>query len=1016
MRDINRLRMRKNLEFNVMFVLWLAGAAFGGGGPPGRQSGSAIARLFLKDEWLMKSSALVKEDGDVISTGEFTPDSWYKTAVPSTVLNALIKNGVYPDMRIGLNSFLIPDSSDEFNQEHNLTKYSYLPDKRNPWKDPYWYRTEFSLPKVSKGKHIWLNFDAINYRADVWLNGKKIADREQMVGAFQRFRLNVTDCARNGKNVLGVKIYPVDHPGTPDTQLEVFGRDRGYHKEIMKDVTEVMSIGYDCMPTVPDRNMGILQDVYIDFTGPVDVRNPFVVTDLPLPKTSPASLTVSAELVNVTASPRKGVLRGVIAEDGVNFEENVDLEPGQTKKITFSPEKYPQLVLKSPSLWWPVNYGEQNLYSLSLQFIADGQLSDEESVTFGVREITKELHELDGWYGLRLNINGKKIFCRGGYIQPEILFDWDKNRIETEVRYFTKANLNLVYFEDIPNPPDEFLDACDRYGLMFGNCFYGCYWMQPNSGYPEDLDLLERCTIDIIKRYRNHPSIWLYMAMNEGDTREDVYEMWRRHIIKLDGTRLWIPSGTFPDERKNVPEWFKKDLPAGMTDWGATYTWKEPSDYFRFIRNDRKWMFMIESGSASLPPVNSLARFIPDLEKPSGNAPYPLDKTWAHHGANHYYKDYDQAIRRLYGEPQSAADYCYKGHLVTADQHRAMFEAVNHRMWDITSGFTQWKINACWPSVQWQIFDWYLKPMVSYYYIKRACEPLHIQLGLLEPTVTVVNNNLEPRKSLQVHARMYDFDMKLRLEQNSKTDIEANTYKEIFTIGGNAHNKIFAAEGIPILNLTDVFFIKLELKDSGGKLLSDNFYWFSAGSDFAALSKLPLVKLNVSYQVESQGAESIVHVKVENPTAKLAFFIHLAVVKGPNGEEILPVFWDDNYFSLLPGESKRVSARFAAMDLGKTTPFVKVGGWNIESDFECTKIEVPTTQLKADQMFTVTATIATTFIDGSIVTLFVDDKAVDSKLVWVQAGKSQKVDFTLRCKPGRHELRVGDKTTSIYVD
>lgn len=993
--------MSKRLLIAVLTIICPCSLAFGAGeNTLASQAELVGSKIFLKDGWLVKSSALVKEDGDIVSTDNFAPESWYKTAVPSTVLNALIKNGVYPDMRVGLNSFLIPDSSDEFNERHDLAKYSYLPDKRNPWKDPYWYRTEFILPKIGK-KHIWLNFKAINYRADVWLNGNKIADRENMTGAFQRFRFDVINLAKEGKNVLAAKIYPVDHPGTPDTQLDVFGRDRGYHKEIMKDVTEVMSIGYDCMPTVPDRNMGIWQDVYIDFTGPVDIKNPFITTDLELPKTDKATLTISVELANVSQTEQRGVLKGHISESGLAFEQKVHLKSGETKIVTFDPPP----VLHNPQLWWPVNYGPQNLYKLTLTFEFDGEISDKEEVKYGVREITRQLYEYKDGHGLRLHINGQKIFCRGGYIQPEVLFDWDKNRMETEIRYFTQANLNLIYFEDIPNPPDEFLDACDKYGLLFGNCFYGCYWMQPNSGFPEDLDLLARCTIDIIKRYRNHPAIWLYMAMNEGDTREDVYEMWRKNIIDLDGTRLWIPSGTFPDERKNIPEWFKKDLPAGMTDWGATYTWKEPADYYHFVRNDRKWMFMIESGSASLPPVDSLARFIPDLEKPSGDAPFPLDKTWAHHGANHYYKDYDQAIRRLLGEPQNLADYCRKGHLVTADQHRAMFEAVNHRMWDITSGFTQWKINACWPSVQWQIFDWHLKPMVSYYYIKKACEPLHIQLGLLEPTVTVVNNHLEPKRNLQVSARVYDFDMKERWNKTTKIDIEANTYKDIFTISD-------------IPELKPVYFVKLQLKDSDGKLVSDNFYWFSADgpTDLRELANLPLVKLNVSYEVEKEDKESIIHVKVENPTDRLAFFIHLVATKGRYGEEILPIFWEDNYFSLLPGESKEVSATFAVNYLGSVTPFVEVGGWNIESDFECTKLEFPTAQLKADEPFTITATIANTFIDGSIVPLYVDKKIVDSKLVWTRAGDARKVDFTLCCKPGWHELLVGDKTTSISVD
>jgi len=603
----------------------------------------------------LKSSTLIKQDGDVISTSEFEPDNWYDISLPGTVLSALVKNGVYPDPRFGLDSFLIPDASDEFNEKHGLLKYSYLPDKRNPWKDPYWYRAEFMIPNDSK--RFWLTFNGINYRADVWLNGKIVADSRQIVGAFQRYRLDITKYVKPGEiNCLAAKIYLVDHPGFPDTQLDIFGKERGFHKEIMKDITLVMFVGYDCMPTIPDRNMGIWQDVYIDSTGPVDIMNTFVRTKLPLPDTSQAVLNISTELLNTTEYYQEGLVEGLI--DGkIGFRQEVSLKPGENE-IALN-----QLLIDKPRLWWPNNYGEQNLYDLSLKFIMDGEVSDEENIRFGIREITKEMYELDGSYGLRVNINGKKVFCRGGYMQPEAMLEWDRERMEAEIRYFTEANLNIVYFEDIPNPPDEFLDLCDEYGLMFGNCFYGCYWMQPGTDHPIDIDLLDRGTVDIIKRYRNHPSLVMYMAMNEGETREDIYENWRRNVINLDDTRFFIPSGSFPDYRKDVPEWISKDLPTGMNDYPPkSYGWQEPSTYYRWVREERNWMFMMESGSASLPPIDSIQRFISNLGESPVEGFYPLNEIWAHHGANHYYKDYDSAIRREYGSPQSVEDYCMKGH------------------------------------------------------------------------------------------------------------------------------------------------------------------------------------------------------------------------------------------------------------------------------------------------------------------------------------------------------------------
>ena len=434
------------------------------------------AEVNLRDGWQIQCAALVEKAEEAISGTGFTLEGWYGVAVPSTVLSALVKNGVYPNPRIGLNAYQMPDSSDEFNQKYDLAKYSHLPDKRNPWREPYWYRTEFRSPSPLPNQHAWLNFNCINYRAEVWLNGFRIADKNRMVGMFQRFRFDITEHIKAGRNVLAVKIYPVDHPGTPDKQVEVFGRPRGEHKEIEHDVTEIESTGYDCMMTVPDRNMGICQKVFIDWTGPVDLRNPFIITDLSLPETSRATLAISAELTNVSDLPIKGWLRGQIVGTEVRFAQQVEFASGETRNVTVDPKP----VMANPRLWWPVNYGEQHLYDLVLQFETGGAVSAEQKVTFGVRKLTTEMHERDGSHGRRVLVNGQKIFCRGGYIQPELMFDWDAQRHAKEIRYYADENVNLIYFEDIPNPPDEFLDECDRQGVLFGNCFYSCAWLVPD--------------------------------------------------------------------------------------------------------------------------------------------------------------------------------------------------------------------------------------------------------------------------------------------------------------------------------------------------------------------------------------------------------------------------------------------------------------------------------------------------------------------------------------------------------
>jgi hypothetical protein len=985
----------KNLLLGL--VLCVAGSA---------DSDAATARPHqrqpLTDGWLLKSSVLVSEDGQLVSTVDYHPRDWLKTAVPCTVLGALVKNGVYPDPRIGLNCYQIPDASDEFNKAHDLAKFSYLPDKRNPWRDPYWYRKEFTLPKLPADRRVWLHFDCINYRAEVWLNGRQIADRDTMVGMFQRFDFDITAQARFGRNVLAVKMFPVDHPGTPDTQLIPFGKDRYFFKDNLRDVTMFIGIGYDCMPTVPDRSMGIIQDVWVDWTGPVAIRHPFVATELPLPETNRATLRISTELVNATDRPVEGLLRGRIAGTDVKFEQTVKLGPKETKEVAVAPRP----VIHNPRLWWPRGYGEQPLYDLRLAFESGGATSDDKKVSFGVRQVTTRMHEHNGSHGRRVLINGRKIFCRGGYVQPEILFDWDADRIETEIRYYAEANLNLIYFEDIPNPPESLLDACDRLGVMLGQCFYSNGWQRPDLTTSREVDtnLLLRCTVDVIKRYRNHPSLVMYMAQNEYDTRREVYEPWRKYVIELDGTRFWIPSGAFPDGRSNSPEWIRPDLPAGMNDDNPrSYSWVEPVTFFDWVRNSGTWMFKIEAGSPSVPPMSSLVKFLPDLQKPCNR--FAPDAVWAHHDACHYFKDYDDALRRLHGDAVSATDYAWKSHVLCADQHRAMFEAVNHRMWDITSGFTQWKINACWPSVEWQAFDWYLKPMVSWFYIKRAGEPLHVQLNLPERTVSVVNTRLPAQSDLVVRAKVFDLRAKLLWEHDAKLNVSADAFQEPFVVPEPP-------------DATPVYFVKLELTDSQGRLVSDNFYWLRAKDvkDYKTLQSLPMTKLTSTCKIETRGAEKLARVKVTNPTRQIAFLVQLALIDGHRGAEIMPIFWDDNYFSLLPGESREITARFAAKDAGQGDTSLEVGGWNVETAYECPSLTVSRKEVKAGEPFAVTARIANTFLDGSRVTLLVDGQPAAAKWAWARDNRKDEIAFDVSVsKPGDHSVAVGNQSVTVKV-
>jgi exo-1,4-beta-D-glucosaminidase len=382
-----------------------------------------------------------------------------------------------------------------------------------------------------------------------------------------------------------------------------------------------------------------------------------------------------------------------------------------------------------------------------------------------------------------------------------------------------------------------------------------------------------------------------------------------------------------------------------------TYSWQLPRTYYWLVREHRNWMFMIESASASVPPLESLVQFIPqlrDLPPNSGDDPtYPLDSTWAHYGANSYYEWFDRGLRLLYGEPRDVRDYAWKAHLVAYDQHRAFFEAVHHRMWDITSGFGEWKINSAFPDVQWQLYDWFLRPMPSLFAIRKACAPLAVQLDPMDDTVLVVSNLFEPLAGLQLQATVYDLDLKVLHQQHGVLDVAANSYAEAFAIPRPS-----SADQVP------VYFVKLELRDAEGDLAADNFYWLSPRLDDyevvydGDMRQIPankpvvvpraspcfpelvaMAQASVECRAEVT-AGSAVQVVVANPTDQLAFFLRLRLLSAADGAEVLPVFWEDNYFSLLPGESKTVAASLGTPPADKVV--LEVEGWNVPT----TRVEV----------------------------------------------------------------------------
>ncbi|MGB3863490.1 MAG: glycoside hydrolase family 2 TIM barrel-domain containing protein, partial [Candidatus Aminicenantaceae bacterium] len=840
---------------------------------------SSEQMIYLRKNWLMRSSFWIKESGQSVSSNTFKTVDFYPTCVPTTVLTALVQNGVYPDPYVGLNNMKIPDASDDFNRSYDLAKFSHLPDGRNPWSDPYWFWTQFRLPEAYTGRQIWLNIEGINYRADVWLNGYLIADSKEVVGMFGRWALDITGSSHiEGVNTLAIKIYPLDYPGLPgEPQLKAFssfGLNGGPTGDIGKNVTMQSSVGWDWIPAVRDRNMGIWQDVFISATGPVDIRHPHIITDLPLPEVDKAHLSIAAEAVNLSESEKRGVLIAKIYPktfkgQNIIMKQNVELAPKQRILIHLDKEDYEELYVHDPKLWWPNGYGSQDLYEMELSFDLGGEISDIEKCVFGIREVGSEVTEVGDWLRRDFFVNGQRILLKGGAWVPDMMLNRDENKLAHELRLSKEAHLNMVrIWGGGVTPPEEFFRICDELGLLVWHDFWitgDCQgtWDKGSKDYPFEEDVFLKNANDVVKKLRNHPSLLVWTAGNEGYPREEIYVPLRNSILtKLDGTRPFLPSSGYREPPEGWGLSWPDNKKAGSYS-GGPYHWVEPSEYFRKVKAGKDWVFKNEVGLPSFPHWESLKKFVPDLT-PDPEVKFPLNHTYGYHDAcegNGKYSLYDQAIRERYGEPIDLKDYAQKAQLVNAESYRAIFEAVNHGM-DHTAGVLLWKSNPAWPSVIWQLYDWYLRPHAGYYFVKKANEALHIQLNLDDLSLAVINHFFESKKELLATATVYTLDMKEVWAEKASVEVDSGSSCEVFQVE------------IPVDFSDTVCFLHLQLKDNEENCISENFYWLAKNNDFAAIKKLLGVNLDVNITAKEKEKKRIYRIRLANATDTLAFFVN----------------------------------------------------------------------------------------------------------------------------------------------
>ena len=872
----------------------------------------------LGSGWKMTSAKNISVDDALVSQAAFDASRWYAAQhMPATVLQILQENGVYKDLYFGMN----------------------LATPGDLWKQDWWYRTTFTAPP---GLEIYsLIFKGINYRADIWLNGHKVANRATVVGMYDEFELNVTEfIVPGGSNVLAVKV-------TPEQSLE--GENGVELADSWLDWINWKYLGYHDpqkkldIPFVPDRNAGVWKRVFLSSTGAVTIRNPYVATDLPLPAANPAALTVYCDLSNNTAKPVSGTLSGEISRPGkstIRFQQRLQLLRNQTREIAFTSADYAQLTVPDPDLWWPYQWGEAKLYHLKLEFKADdkAEISDSQAIDFGIREIT-QARDLDNSFpdigtggNFYLQVNGRDYLIRGGVYSPDLLFRRDPERDANIMHYAKDLGLNLLRWE-LKIADDSMIERADREGMPIMLGLMCCaQWEHWDLWNAEDQWVARASLRARIRELRSHPSVVIWASGSDGLPPDQVLNDYHQILREEHWQNAVV------DTVSHVNRTWSGIHMAGP------YVWRPPYYWFSDQYGPARGSSAEEGDNETIPPLESLKRFIP------ADKLWPINEYWYFHSGanegNNTLENIRRVIDKRYGPSTSAEEFSRKAQLAHYEDVRAQYETYASH-WNDRKMMIHWMMNNPWPSFFGHLFDDYFKPGGGYFGAKKGLRPLSVVWDYYatgdrsQAKLYVVNQTSEARNNLRVAVEFFNLDgTRQYFSEVGNFSIAANSSREAMTV-----------PRVP--KLASTHFVRAALMTATRNVLAENVYWESTAdddlgsakndeqfktdlvkwADMSALNTMPRSDLDVSAQVSDSNGERQVTITLTNPADRVAFFVRAEVTQGSDGNEILPITYNDNYITVFPHEVRTIVAKFYAgpgrSAPGGLVPALRVEGYNV---------------------------------------------------------------------------------------
>ncbi|KAL7933888.1 glycoside hydrolase family 2 protein [Trichoderma chlorosporum] len=868
----------------VAALLLGSGLAYAAGKPLTSKAGDQA----VIPSWDIKSSSDVSKDLKGLSKPGVDTSSWYHAGTSRcTLMGCLLNAGIYNDEDLWYSENL-----------NNVNWGQFLV--------PWIYRHEFAL-SPAKGKHFILQTNGITSKADLFFNGKQIADSDYQAGAYAGRTYDITSLAAQD-NAFVVQVYPTD-----------------YNYDF--------ALGFvDWNPYPADNGTGIWRNITIKETGSVSMGPISVVVNIDVPvESSPAKVTIQAEAQNLedfaVVLDAEAVVTGNSCPGGP-LKQTVKLAPGQKKLVQFTK------TITNPKIWWPKQWGDQPLYNAQVTFSVNKAVSDTAQTNFGVRKVTSFVNQYND---TQYSVNGHPFQVNGGGYGADMFLRWDSDRFTRIVEYVLDMNMNAIRLEGKMEQP-ELYEICDKYGLMVMPGWECCdkwegWTYNDELSIPSpiwddnDYQTANYSMIHEASVLQPHPSVLTFLVGSDYWPNDEATALYVNALKNAGWQTPIIASAA----KRGFPAILG---PSGMKMDGP-YDWVPPNYWYDTEGSEDRlgaaFGFGSELGSGvGTPELGSLKRFLNQSD---------LDDLWKHPNKNLFHMStnlssfynreiYNQGLYKRYGAPTSLDDYLLKAQMMDYEATRSQYEGFGS-LWNASrpaTGSIYWMLNNAWPSLHWNQFDYYLHPAGSYFGTKVGARIEHVAYNYQKKQIWVINHSLDQTGSRKVDIELIDTNGKQIAKQSVKTNTVANSGFKVADISSQ------------IDKLSSVAFLRLVLSDSKGNVLSRNVYWVTktidtldwANStwyntpvtsfvDYTPLNKLATAQVSVttggSTHTASVPGTQTRTVTLENKSSVPAVFIRLTLVD-KSGNDVNPVSWSDNYVTLWPNEKLQL----------------EVGGWDGSGD------------------------------------------------------------------------------------